>query len=67
MLVGFKLIFFNNNNNKRIYIAPQGHSFRGTDTKTQLDTQLDTHKHTHLTTLFPRLPGWAGSRKVKAV
>ena len=26
-----------------------------------------THTHTRLTTLFPRLPGWAGTRKVKPI
>ena len=26
-----------------------------------------THTHTHLTTLFPGLPGWAGTRKVKPI
>ena len=26
-----------------------------------------THAHTHLTALFPGLPGWAGTRKVKAI
>ena len=26
-----------------------------------------THTHTHLTSLFPGLPGWAGSRKVKPI
>ena len=25
------------------------------------------HTHTHLTALFPRLPGWAGTRKVKPI
>ena len=25
------------------------------------------HTHTHLTTLFPGLPGWAGTRKVKPI
>ena len=30
----------------------------------QLITDLN-HTHTHLTALFPRLPGWAGTRKVK--
>ena len=27
----------------------------------------DTHKHTRLTALFPGLPGWAGTRKVKPI
>jgi len=26
-----------------------------------------THTHTHLTALFPGLPGWAGTRKVKPI
>ena len=26
-----------------------------------------THTHIHLTTLFPGLPGWAGTRKVKPI
>ena len=26
---------------------------------------VDTHTHNHLTALFPGLPGWAGTRKVK--
>ena len=26
-----------------------------------------THTHTHLTALFPWLPGWAGTRKVKPI
>ena len=29
--------------------------------------QPTTHAHTHLTTLFPGLPGWAGTRKVKPI
>ena len=28
---------------------------------------LETHTHTHLTAIFPGLPGWAGTRKVKPV
>ena len=34
---------------------------------TQLHTQTHTHTHTHLTSLFPGLPGWAGTRTVKSV
>ena len=35
----------------------------------QKQTELEQHTHTHtrLTALFPGLPGWAGTRKVKAV
>ena len=29
--------------------------------------QTHTHTHTRLTTLFPGLPGWAGTRKVKPI
>ena len=29
--------------------------------------QLHTHTHTHLTALFPGLPRWAGTRKVKPI
>jgi len=33
-----------------------------------LETQyLHTHTHTRLTALFPRLPGWARTRKVKPI
>jgi len=28
---------------------------------------LSTHTHTHLTALFPGLPGWTGTRKVKPI
>jgi len=28
---------------------------------------FNTHTHTHLTALFPGLPGWAGTRKVKPI
>ena len=28
---------------------------------------MHTHTHTHLTALFPGLPGWAGTRKVKPI
>jgi len=30
-------------------------------------SHLATHTHTHLTALFPGLPGWAGTRKVKPI
>ena len=30
-------------------------------------THTHTHTHTHLTALFPGLPGWAGTRKVKPI
>jgi len=30
-------------------------------------TTTTTHPHTHLTALFPGLPGWAGTRKVKPI
>jgi len=30
-------------------------------------TYTYTHTHTHLTALFPGLPGWAGTRKVKPI
>ena len=30
-------------------------------------TTNDTHTHTRLTALFPGLPGWAGTRKVKPI
>jgi len=29
--------------------------------------ESDTHTHTRLTALFPGLPGWAGTRKVKPI
>ena len=28
---------------------------------------IEKHTHTHLTALFPGLPGWAGTRKVKPI
>ena len=34
---------------------------------TALHTHTHTHTHTHLTALFPGLPGWAGTRKVKPI
>jgi len=36
---------------------------------TNINTEfvLHTHTHTHLTALFPGLPGWAGTRKVKPI
>jgi len=30
-------------------------------------THMHTHTHTHLMALFPGLPGWAGTRKVKPI
>jgi len=42
-------------------------------TRTQCATKaccmgpLAAHTHTHLTALFPGLPGWAGTRKVKPI
>jgi len=32
-----------------------------------LNTANNRHTHTHLTALFPRLPRWAGTRKVKPI
>ena len=34
---------------------------------TNIHTISHTHTHTHLTALFPGLPGWAGTRKVKPI
>ena len=38
-----------------------------TDTCTHARTHAHTHTHTRLTALFPKLPRWAGTRKVKPV
>ena len=35
-------------------------------TRKLVSTQ-NTHTHTHLTAIFPGLPGWAGTRKVKTI
>jgi len=32
-----------------------------------VDPHLSTHTHTRLTALFPGLPGWVGTRKVKPI
>ena len=39
--------------------------FDSTDTHTHARTHARTHTHTRLTALFPGLPWWAGTRKVK--
>jgi len=36
-------------------------------TRTRTRTRTHTHTHTHLTDLRPRLPRWAGIRKVKPI
>ena len=36
-----------------------------TRTHARMHARTHTHTHTHLTALFPGLPGWAGTRKVK--
>ena len=33
----------------------------------KVHTYTHTHTHTRLTALFPGLPGWAGTRKVKPI
>ena len=38
-----------------------------TDYKEFYHTITHTHTHTRLTALFPGLPGWAGTRKVKPI
>jgi len=40
---------------------------RHTHTHTHARTHARTHTHTRLTALFPGLPGWAGTRKVKPI
>ena len=37
------------------------------DWQTEIVQDTHTHTHTHLTALFPGLPGWAGTRKVKPI
>ena len=38
-----------------------------THARTHARTHAHTHTHTHLTALFPGLPVWAGTRKVKPI
>jgi len=38
-----------------------------TERRPVLQTHTHTHTHTRLTALFPGLPGWAGTRKVKLI
>ena len=38
-----------------------------TDTVIFVTVSLKSHSHTCLTALFPGLPGWAGTRKVKSI
>ena len=38
-----------------------------THTHTHTNMHTHTHTHTHLMALFPGLPGWAGTRKVKPI
>jgi len=49
--------------NARIYIW----NVQCTVLELSYSTHIHTHKHICLTTLFPGLPGWAGTRKVKPV
>ena len=43
------------------------HLFNGLFFKTAWVSLCHTHTHTHLTALFPGLPRWAGTRKVKPI
>ena len=46
--------------------STNGHT-RYSITSLKLDTHAHTHTHTRLTAVFPGLPGWAGTRKVKPI
>ena len=50
-------------------ITPLTRKLTHTHTHTHVRTNTRTHVHTHtrLTALFPRLPGWASTRKVKPI
>ena len=52
-----------------MYILPLvcEHILANTHTHTHARTHARTHTYTRLTTLFPGLPGWAGTRKVKPI
>ena len=43
------------------------HTRTHTHARTHARTHTHTHTHTHLTALFPGLPRWAGTRKVKPI
>jgi len=43
------------------------HTHARTHARTHALTQARTHTHNRLTALFPGLPGWAGTRKVKPI
>ena len=43
------------------------HTHTHTHARTQESTHARTHTHTRLTALFPGLPRWAGTRKVKPI
>ena len=52
-----------------IFARSHTHTVPHTHTHTHARTHARTHTHTHtrLTALFPGLPGWAGTRKVKPI